>query len=187
MEKRGAEVVSLEARRWEEVPYVRPPEEAERRQREIDTALARIKNSYWLAHRAMGSRARVHYGDVREVPGALGRFDVVVMGMILGHVPDPVQAVASIARLGCTQVIVTEGAVDDERPIGYFAPDPAARTPTNIWWNMSPGFVSRILGLFGFDVTVSRALHRCLHAPGAVEREATVDVPINTFVATRRP
>jgi SAM-dependent methyltransferase len=185
MEKRGAEVVSLEARRWAEVPYSREPLDADRRQRELDTALERLKNGYWMAHHALGSRARVHYGDVYAVPGRLGRFDVVVLGMILGHLRDPVRALASISRLGCTQIIVTEGALNDERPIGYFAPDPAIRAPTNIWWSMSPGCVSRILGIFGFEVTVARACHRCLHAPGGVEKVAAVDVAINTFVGRR--
>jgi SAM-dependent methyltransferase len=185
MEKRGAEVVSLEARRWEEVPYPWARAEADRRQRDLDTALERLKNGYWLAHRAVGFRARVHYGDVYDVPEILGRFDMVVMGMLLGHLRDPVGAIASISRLGCTHVVVTEGAVDDERPIGYFAPDPAARMPTNVWWSMSPGCVMRMLGLFGFDVIVSRTSHRCLHAPGDVAREASADVAINTFVGRR--
>src|SRR5262249_49876015 len=143
--------VSVEARRWEEVPYARPRADREVRQRGLDTALERLKNGYWLAHRALGSRARVHYGDACALPRALGRFDVAVLGMILGHLQDPVRALASVSDLGCTEVIVTEGAVDDERPVGYFAPDPAARTPTNIWWSMSASCVSRMLGLFGFE------------------------------------
>src|SRR2546430_2076131 len=57
------------------------------------------KNAYWLCHRLLGSRAEVFYGNVYELPPALGEFDVVIVGAVLGHLSDPITAIGSIARV----------------------------------------------------------------------------------------
>jgi SAM-dependent methyltransferase len=57
--------------------------------------MERWKDAYWLCHRLLGSRAEVFYGSVYEVPPALGRFDVVVVGSVLEHLSDQVSALAS--------------------------------------------------------------------------------------------
>jgi SAM-dependent methyltransferase len=186
MEKRGARVVSFDAVQWEEVPYAWSRVEREQRTRDLDAALDRLKNGYWLAHRALGSHARVVYGDVYRLPLALGSFDVVVMGMILGHLRDPLQALVSAARFTRSVLIVTEGVFEDDRPVGSFAPDAATRAPTNIWWSMSAACIVRMLNVLGFEVEVRRASHRCLHGPdGAGEPAEPRDVPVTTFVARR--
>lgn len=187
MERRGAEVVSVDAARWEEVPYPRSSAERAARECDLAAALEQIKNGYWLAHRALGSRARVHYGDAGALPAALGSFDVAVMGMLLGHLRDPMGALASVARLGPRCLIVTEGLVDDERPVGHFGPDGAAREPTNVWWSLSPACIARMLSVFGFEAEVRRARHLCLHAPDSVAHAlpAGREVEIATVVGRR--
>jgi SAM-dependent methyltransferase len=189
MERRGAQVVSFDAVRWEEVPYAWSRAERARRDHDMDAALDRLKNGYWLAHRALRSRARVVYGDVYRLPPVLGAFDVVVMGMILGHLRDPVQSLVSAARLTRDLLIVTEGVFEDDRPIGYFSPDAARRTPTNIWWSMSAACIVRMLNVLGFEVETRQAYHRCLHGldgAGNLDLHAEHrDVPVNTFVARR--
>jgi 2-polyprenyl-3-methyl-5-hydroxy-6-metoxy-1,4-benzoquinol methylase len=54
--------------------------------------------AYWLTHRLLESKARVHYGDVYALPDELGLFDVVIVGAIVEHLSDPIRALASIAR-----------------------------------------------------------------------------------------
>ena len=86
MERQGAEVVSFDipdGALWNYVPFAQPQFDRERLLKDLAWHANRIKNSYWLAHRTWGSRARVHYGDIYELPEALGTFDVVVFGMVL--------------------------------------------------------------------------------------------------------
>src|SRR5882762_4008921 len=57
------------------------------------------KNSYWLCHRLLNSRAEVYYGDIYHLPEALGQFDIAIVGSVLEHLSDQITALASIARL----------------------------------------------------------------------------------------
>ena len=111
MERQGAEVVSFDipdGALWNYVPFAQPQFDRERLLKDLAWHANRIKNSYWLAHRTWGSRARVHYGDIYELPEALGTFDVVVFGMVLPHLRDPFRALASGARLSRDRVIVVQ-------------------------------------------------------------------------------
>jgi hypothetical protein len=86
MEKRGAAVVSTEVTDepgWDFVPYPPPVlEPVYGPRREI---MRSLKDSYWFAHHAHRSKAKMHYGDVYNLPEALGHFDVAVMLAVLLH------------------------------------------------------------------------------------------------------
>jgi hypothetical protein len=75
--------------------------------RETRHGLDRMRNSYWLGHRAFRSRARVHYGSAYALPAALGRFDVSTFGCVLMHLRDPFLALANALRLTRDTVILT--------------------------------------------------------------------------------
>ena len=189
MERRGAEVVSFDAIGWEEVPYEGYREQIEARRTELARALKLLKNGYWLAHRLHRSKAQVYYGDIYDLPDALGLFDVAVIGTVLGHLRDPMLALESICRRVRQVVVVVEGTFDDERPVGYFAPDPASGTPTNIWWSMSESCICQMLGVFGFGVTANTAYHLCNNpTPEAIQpAEAKKrSIPVTTFVGRRK-
>ena len=83
MEKRGAEVVSVDvtaAHPWDFVPY---PAEKLKELGEARPWMQRLRNSYWLSHAAYQSKAKVYYGDVYNLPATLGQFDIAVMGSVL--------------------------------------------------------------------------------------------------------
>ena len=69
MEKHGAEVVAVELAEdvaWDFVPYpdaVLAEMRTTRREH-----MARLRNSFWFAHAAHGSSARVHYGAPTGFP-----------------------------------------------------------------------------------------------------------------------
>src|SRR4029453_10356288 len=89
MEKRGAEVVSVEVTAehpWDFLPYP-----AEKLQKVFGPPqwMQRLKNSYWFTHAAHQSKAKVYYGDVYNLPAALGEFDIALMSSILLHCRDP--------------------------------------------------------------------------------------------------
>ena len=109
MEKHGAEVVGFDLEdgaAWDIVPLGgRPDSKFVALQHEN---VKRLHRSWWLARRAYGSRARVMYGNVYDVPGALGRFDIAVAGCLLLHLRDPFRALESVSRLtdekpGCSR------------------------------------------------------------------------------------
>src|SRR5438128_10933095 len=90
MEKRGAEVVSVEVtaeHSWDFVPY--PAKRLEEVFGPRRIVMQQLKNSYWFSHAAHQSRAKVYYGDVYNLPDSLGQFDIAVMGSVLLHGRDP--------------------------------------------------------------------------------------------------
>src|SRR5580704_2622550 len=79
MEKRGAEVVAIEVPDdpgWDFVPY--PPETMTPIYPMRREHMRRLKNSFWFAHAAHRSQAKVHYGDVYKLPSELGHFDIAL-------------------------------------------------------------------------------------------------------------
>ena len=115
--------------------------------------LQRLKNSYWLAHRALQSSARVYYGNIYDLPDGLGRFDIVVFGMVLSHLRDPFQALYSGSRLSTTRLIVTNQTIKTEEPFACFMPEPDDKSLITAWWGFSDGCITRMLGVLGFRVT----------------------------------
>lgn len=159
MEKRGADVVSFDMAsgdNWDIVPHV----EVQRDQTEIRAQCRAIHqqlvNSYWLSHQALGSSAKVHYGDVYNLPVELGGFDVVFMGMILPHLRDPFQALYSASRL-CKENLV----INVVKPSGmtqFFSHSTKSKfLPStkngirDIWWKLSPSCLEAMLNVLGFE------------------------------------
>lgn len=154
MEKRGAHVVAVEVPEehgWDFVPYpasVMEPVYGPRRE-----LMRRLKNSFWLGHAAHRSKAKVLYGDVYDLPEALGSFDVAVMGALLLHCHSPLKIVEQCAMRADTLVIT-----DLFYP--ELAGEPVCRlSPTQenhrwgTWWDLSPDFLVRFLEVMGFRNT----------------------------------
>jgi hypothetical protein len=139
LEKRGAEVVSFDLAPGmtnDLIPLASVPDLALRRRRH-QAQLERLRNSFWLAHELLQSRARVVYGSIYDVPAAIGPVDVCMYGAILLHLRDPVLALANGARLAREAIVVT-----DRMPVPwtpFLAPEGAslwqrARRKAAHWW-----------------------------------------------------
>ncbi|HEU0207793.1 MAG TPA: hypothetical protein VFQ78_02340 [Candidatus Udaeobacter sp.] len=163
MEKRGADVVSVEVtdeHGWDFVPY--PAARLEEVFGPRRVVMQQLKNSYWFCHAALQSKAKVHYGDAYNLPGALGEFDIAVMAAVLLHCRDPLCIIEQCGKRATTLIIVDmfypelEGA-----PVCRFAP-----TPENFlwhtWWHFSTQFFTQFLAVMGFD-TLEASRHRQLH------------------------
>src|ERR1041384_2752818 len=137
MEKRGANVVSVEVTAehgWDFVPYPAPRLEEIFGPRRI--VMQQLKNAYWLAHAALNSKAKVHYGDVYNLPAALGQFDIAVMGSVLLHCRDPLRIVEQSARRAKTLIIVDKLYPELEgAPVCRLAP-----TAENFVWHQGWNF-----------------------------------------------
>ena len=122
MERQGAEVIGFDLsidRFWDFVPYAGFDVASElMRMREH---VERMKNGWWFTRRAFGSKAKVVYGNIYDVPEAIGAVDIATFGSILLHLRDPFQALYSALRLTRETVIVTD-VHPDQRPISSDSP-----------------------------------------------------------------
>lgn len=164
MEKRGADVVSIEVtddHGWDFVPYPKARLDEVFGPREI--VMRQLKNSYWFSHAALQSRAKVYYGDAYNLPAALGDFDIAVMGAVLLHCRDPLRIVEQGAKRAKTLIIVDKFHPDLEgAPVCRLAP-----TPENFiwhtWWHFSTQFITQFLAVMGFPsskTTTHEQVHR---------------------------
>ena len=154
MEKRCADVVSVEVtaeHAWDFVPY--PAARLEEVFGPRRVVMQQLKNSYWFSHAAHNSKAKVYYGDVYNLPAALGQFDIAVMGSVLLHCRDPLRIVAQCGKIARTLIIVDMFHQDLEgAPVCRLAP-----TPQNFlwhtWWHFSTQFFSQFLAVMGFSTS----------------------------------
>lgn len=155
MERQGAEVVSVDVADdfvFDVVPFA-----------DIDRkalsdgfvgAQKSVQNGYWLTHRAMESRNRVHYGSAYQIPQGLGSFDVGVMASMLLHNANPVAIIDQVAKRVTGQLIIVdlyhEGA-SKEAPTIEFHPSVENKV-WHTWWRFSPGFFAEVVKIMGFRV-----------------------------------
>jgi SAM-dependent methyltransferase len=120
--------------------------------------IERWQNAYWLCHRLLGSRAEVYYGDVYDLPPALGPFDVSVVGSLLEHLSDPVGALASVARLTAGTLVVVTPLIESEERLARFEPRAADPGQDYTWWTYSLGLYREVFAILGFRLErVTRA------------------------------
>ena len=163
MEKRRAEVVSVEVTAehgWDFVPY--PAARLQEIFGPRQTVMRQLKHSYWFGHAALQSKARVYYGDVYNLPGALGEFDIAVMAAVLLHCRDPLRIVEQCGKRAKSLIIVDKFHPDLEgAPVCRLAP-----TPENFlwhtWWHFSTQFFTQFLAVMGFTTSVP-ATHQQFH------------------------
>jgi SAM-dependent methyltransferase len=114
--------------------------------------IERWKNAYWLCHGRLGSRAEVFYGDVYDLPRALGEFDVSIIGSVLEHLSDQVTALGSIARLTKETIIIVTPLLATDEKIARFEPSAARPEDDFTWWTYSLGVYREVLAMLGFRV-----------------------------------
>jgi hypothetical protein len=183
MERRGArEVVSMDlepAQPMDYVPYTDPDYGLDELREVRHARRYAVQRGYWLAHRLLGSAARMYYGTAYDLPAELGMFDVVVIGMMLPHTRDPFSVLEQAAARASETLIVVQQAPQIDDAWAYFMPDSATGEPLVAWWSMSELCLARMLGVLGFDVVSKiRAEHDC---PERGDRESCT-----TQIAVRR-
>ena len=153
MESKGAEVVSVELPPDHDLQVV--PEasiDLDRVLLEAREHMVHVRDAYWFGHERFQSKARVHYGDIYNLPEELGHFDVAVIGAVLLHVRDPLRVVEQCARLADIIVVTDMHYPDlpDDQPImGIFSTqsDPVA----HVWWKFSPQVFVRVGEVLGYQ------------------------------------
>jgi SAM-dependent methyltransferase len=164
LEKRGASVISFDRSpddRTDDaglIPFddyagrfgVTLEEQIERRRR---TQIA-MQNSYWLAHRVLGSRARLYCGNAYEGMPGVEPVDVSLFGCILLHLRDPLLALTKFARQTARTLIVTEMHEDvgglEVHPIMVLRASLVDRGNKGSWWAITPAVLRQFLQVLGF-------------------------------------
>jgi len=163
-EKEGAaRVVSFdiaEARQQSFLPFKDklPFRDADAWAQKYNAEIEQWRNAYWLCHRLLGSKASVYYGSIYELPTKLGQFDVAIIGSVLEHLSDPVNALASVARLTRETVVVVSPLVESDDRIAYFAGDAGRPENDFTWWTYTTGLYREIFKMLGFNTArISKA------------------------------
>jgi SAM-dependent methyltransferase len=154
MEKRGADVVSfdmVDGTQWDIVPHHDVQKDMAILREKAARAHQRLKNAYWFTHERLHSKARAYYGDIYDLPGGLGEFDVAVFGMILSHLRDPFQALYSASRLVKSTIIITNQMMPTDQAIGSWIPS-RANGERMAWWSLSKGCLKQMLEILGFSI-----------------------------------
>ncbi len=182
MESCGAEVVSVELSPdlgWDVVPDSQTDLAVWAEERRA--GMEGLRNAYWFIHERVHSAARVHYGNVYDLPDALGHFDFALLGSVLLHVRDPLGVVQNCARLA-DALVITEPHnphIPNDRPVMEWFAQPGSPTP-DIWWRFSPNMIQRFV----------EAMGRTEHVTTFYQTTAIVDgapspAPMFTVVAWR--
>lgn len=157
MEKKGAEVVAFDLSRdaeWDMVPFAKW-KEYKAISKERRSIVDRLNNAYWFCHERLDSKAKVVYGNVYSIPEETGPVDVAVYGSILLHLRDPFLALQNGARLTRETIIITEvhrGLTQNSSgPFMQFLPDAASVEPKDVWWDLRPEVIVRMIGVLGFE------------------------------------
>jgi hypothetical protein len=179
----GAEVVSFDldhARRQRLLPfrnsvYMQDRHESEEQR---DRFFSSMKKSYWYMWHTLRSRAKVFYGDIENLPASLGRFDVVLFGSVLEHLPDHIQAIGTAAMLADT-IIITGPIGDTEVLMADFTGRSQNPAVNYNFWRYSAGVYREIFAMLGFQVErITGAKYRFIFG-------GRQDVELQTLVARR--
>lgn len=181
MESQGADVVAVELgpeADWDIVPHAQLDLAAIREERR--EIMGQLRNGFWWTHERLHSQAKVHYGDVYDLPQELGEFDVAVMAAVLRHTRDPLRIIEGCAR-HAQSLVITEMQTSglEGAPVAALVP---TREPQvwDTWWDFSPDLLSRFVELLGFDQLVT-SHHSQRFISGGSEHE----IPFFTLVAAR--
>lgn len=125
--------------------------------------LNRWKNAYWLAHRLLNSKAKAFYGDIYHLPPEAGEFDIAIVGCVLEHLSEQVSALASVARLTKSKLVLITPILETDEKTAYFSPSASRPDIDFAWWVYSLGTYREVLSMLGFKIAaVTKHKYRCV-------------------------
>lgn len=139
----------------------------------------KMRRGYWFVHSQLKSKAKVIYGDVIRLSEQVPSSDIVMLGQILIHLKDPVEAIRQACLTAKETVIIAEGSWQSDAPFARF--NGGQFRATNSWWHLSTALYRELFDLFGFEVSIQKpGLYRCNHP------DCAGDMEIWTLVANRK-
>lgn len=173
-EQRGARVTSFDAGSHDQTDYM-----AFGDHHRVEN-LRRMKNSYWFAHHYFKSRARVVHGNIRNLSAIVPPSDVVLVGQLLVHLRDPLDAIRQASQLAGEHLVIVEGSFTADAPLAAFL-GTGDGTGIHSWWHLSVELYRRWLAMLGFEIIrTSKNKYRCS------DPSLSGEVEVWTFVARRK-
>lgn len=182
MEELGAEVTSAElpsGNNWDVVPLAAANPAKIFAGRE--TNMRRVKRSYWLSHKALGSKNKVISCSAYDTPHESGPYDIAYFASVLTHMQNPFQALQHNLDMTTERVIIVEQHHPDWTPQTpgadiTFQPDCQNPDFYDTWWTFTPTALVKMVGVLGFEKVVL-IMHQqlCGETP----------VPLATVIADR--
>ncbi|MEM7527722.1 MAG: methyltransferase domain-containing protein [Pseudomonadota bacterium] len=114
--------------------------------------IAMWRRGYWLGHHAMGSNAKVFYGDVYDLPAEIGQFDTVIVGSVLEHLADPMKALAAISRRADETMLIVTPMIDSDERIARFEGEVTRPDDDYVFWTWSRGLFREVLAMLDFRI-----------------------------------
>jgi SAM-dependent methyltransferase len=162
-ERAGATVTAIDARTAREfarVPFGLSDYHLNRSKfvTQTDDWLRGLKNSFWYVWHDQDSKVEVVYAPLADLPFWGRKFDVVIAGAIVEHLPDPVTVIGNIAQLASEAVILAFTPVADTEELAMKPATPWDNPELDYtWWKLSRGLYQRIFGNLGFQVEFVKA------------------------------
>jgi SAM-dependent methyltransferase len=182
-EKRGAaRVLSFDAKDGKQQTFLPfkdnlPSRDPERWAEQYGAEIEQWKNAYWLSHRLLEAKAEVFYGNIYDLPEALGQFDVAIVGSVLEHLSDQITALASIARRTKETIVVVSPLLQTEERIARFESLASNPALDFTWWTYSLGVYREVFGMLGFRIArVTQASYYYMYGDSQQERSTIVAV-----------
>ena len=136
-----------------------------------------VRRGYWLCHRLFNSSAKVVYGNIYKVGDHISGADVVIVGQILVHQRDPLEALLQCARVADDTLVIIEGSFESDRPLMQFG---GVNGNYYSWFLLSTSLYAEYLKILGFEIrSITKNQYRCTHVDAPPEME------IWTIVAKR--
>lgn len=188
MERQGADVVAFETGfdvSIDLLPF-HGGDTVDNRTDLMRTTVEGIHNSWWYMHRIYGSSAKLVHGDLYNLPGDLGEFDIAVFGAILLHLREPWGAISEVARRTRERIVVTDLIQDRDAPLesNIMRFSPLAPHEISNWWSIYPGAIVSMLERVGFGRTTITE-HTQAHHLGHRMDEPAIEMPMFTVVGER--
>jgi hypothetical protein len=129
--------------------------------------LIKVNNSFWFCHKALRSKVKKCYGNIYQIPQGIGLVDISILGAILLHMRNPLNALEQTAKITKETMIVTDycwPAVNKDLPVSMLIPTPIVPKSSiplilDAWWMNSPGLISQFLKILGFT-EIKTTYHR---------------------------
>lgn len=184
LEKRGARVVSVDLPA-DSVPDLFPLASVISDALSAPNLVPRIRQAFWIAHRAFGSSVKLHESHAGRLDPRLAGFDVAIIGNVLQHLRDPIGVLLDVSSRART-IVVTEAdwkdGTQDASPVMTLFTDHLKRGHRGSWYMVSPQLVEDVLTLTGFTIE-GRDIHEL---PFRRSPDHTVPVRHYTITGTRQ-
>jgi len=188
MDRQGADVVAFETGFDMSIDLlpVHGADTADNRLTLMQGTVDGVHNSWWYMHRLYGSSAKLVHGDLYDLPGDLGEFDIAVFGAILLHLREPWGAISEVASRTTERIIVTDLIQDRDAPLdsNIMRFSPLAEHEISNWWSIYPGAVVSMLERVGFGRTTITEHTQTHHLGHRLDDEA-VQMSMYTVVGER--